>query len=63
MREFLRVTGFLTVALVALIVGFFLLKIVFVAAVLAAIALGGVFLFHFVRAFVRIRRNRGVTAS
>ena len=60
---FLRVTLVIAAAFLALIVAAFLLKIVLFAAILAALALGGLFAFNFVKAFLRVRRERGASIT
>ena len=57
MPLFVRVTLIIAAAFLGLIVAAFFLKVVFIAAILAALALGGLFLFNFVKAFARIRSN------
>jgi hypothetical protein len=63
MPLFLRVTLIIAAAFVALLVAAFLLKIVLLAAVLAALGLGGLFLFNFAKTFVRLRRERATSIS
>lgn len=46
---FLRLTAIVAVAIVVLVVAGYLLKIVLVAAVIAALAVGGLFLYNFLR--------------
>ncbi|HVA27454.1 MAG TPA: hypothetical protein VNF68_04705 [Candidatus Baltobacteraceae bacterium] len=49
LSTFVRLTVIVAVGLVALFVAFLLLKVVFVAAVIAAIVVGGLFLYNLVR--------------
>jgi hypothetical protein len=60
---FLRVTLILAAAFVGLIVAAFLFKIVVLAAILAALGLGGLFVFNFVKAFVRVRTSGNPPAT
>jgi hypothetical protein len=46
---FLRITAVVALAIVVLIVAGFLLKIVLIAAIVAAIAVGAFFLYNFIR--------------
>ncbi len=46
---FLKLTVVVAVAIVLLIVAVYLLKIVFVAAIIAAVAVGGFLLYNFIR--------------
>ena len=52
---FLRVTLIIAAAFLGLIVAAFLLKIVVIAALVAALGLGGLFLYNFVKALLRVR--------
>jgi len=52
---FLRVTLIIAAAFLGLIVAAFLLKIVVIAALVAALGLGSLFLYNFVRALLRVR--------
>ena len=58
MPLFVRVTLIIAAAFLGLILAAFLLKIVILAAIVAALALGGLFLFNFVKAFARLRQER-----
>jgi hypothetical protein len=49
MLLFLRLTAVVALAIVALVVAGFLLKIVVIAAILAGIAIGGLFLYNLIR--------------
>lgn len=49
LSTFVRLTVIVAVGLVALFVAFLLLKVVFVAAVIAAIVVGGLFLYNLIR--------------
>ncbi len=49
LHTFVRLTAIVAVGLVAVFVAFLLLKVVFVAAVIAAIVVGGLFLYNLVR--------------
>lgn len=51
---FLKITAAVTLAIVALFIVAFLLKIVFVAAIVAAVAVGGFFLYTLVRRRTRL---------
>jgi hypothetical protein len=57
---FARLVVIIAAALLALVFAAFLIKILVLATILAALALGGLFVYNFVRAFVRIRRARAV---
>ncbi|HEY6449422.1 MAG TPA: hypothetical protein VIX60_01920 [Candidatus Cybelea sp.] len=46
---FLRLTAIVAVAIVVLVVAAFLLKLVLIAAIIAAVAVGGLFLYNLVR--------------
>ena len=46
---FLRLTAIVTIGIVLLVVAAFILKIAIVAAVIAAIAIGGFFLYNLIR--------------
>ncbi len=46
---FLKLTAVVTAAIVVVVIGFFILKIVFVAAVIAAIGVGAFFLYSLFR--------------
>jgi len=58
MSLFVRVTLIITAAFLGVIVAAFLLKVVLLAAIVAALALGGLFLFNFFKAFVRLHQER-----
>jgi hypothetical protein len=49
MATFIRLTLLVAIGLVALFVAFLLLKVVFFAAVIAAVVLGGLFLYNLFR--------------
>jgi hypothetical protein len=55
---FVRLVLVVAAGLMALVLAAFLIKILIVATLLAAIGLGGLFVFNFVRAFFRIRSAR-----
>jgi hypothetical protein len=55
---FFRVVLIVAAGLTALVLAAFLIKILLIATVLAALGLGGLFLYNFVRAFFRIRSTR-----
>jgi hypothetical protein len=57
---FARITIIVAAAIVALVLAAFLVKIVVLSAIIAALALGGIFAVNFVKAFLRIRAERGV---
>jgi hypothetical protein len=63
MPLFVRVTLIIAAAFLGLILAAFLLKIVLVAAIVAALALGGLFLFNFCKAFARLHHERHESAS
>ncbi len=60
---FLRVTLIIAAAFLGLIVAAFLLKIVVIAALVAALGLGGLFLYNFVKALLRVRATGSPPAT
>lgn len=55
---FVRLTILVAAGLLALVLAAFLIKLIIIAAVIAAVGLGVLFLFNFFNAFSRIRRAR-----
>jgi hypothetical protein len=55
---FVRLVLVVAAGLTALVLAGFMIKILLIATLLAALGLGGMFVFNFVRAFFRIRSAR-----